>query len=77
VSSPHLHLRTGIDEVSETSCFYSLEYRTMEKVQKPSNSMANMEFNCVLQAHDISSVLYAKDKSGRKSCVALCRAASK
>jgi hypothetical protein len=25
--------------LSETSCFYSLEYRTMEKVQKPSNSV--------------------------------------
>jgi hypothetical protein len=34
---PHLHLRTDTDPVSETSC--SLEYRTMEKVQKPSNSV--------------------------------------
>jgi hypothetical protein len=33
---PHLHLRTETDPVSETSC--SLEYQTMEKVQKPSNS---------------------------------------
>jgi hypothetical protein len=34
---PHLHLRTETDPVSETSC--SLEYQTMEKVQKPSNSV--------------------------------------
>jgi hypothetical protein len=30
------HLRTGTDPVSETLC--SLEYRTMDNVQKPSNS---------------------------------------
>jgi hypothetical protein len=29
---PHLHLRTKTDPVSETPC--SLEYQTMEKVQK-------------------------------------------
>jgi hypothetical protein len=34
---PHLHLRTETDPVSEKSC--SLEYQTMEKVQKPSNPM--------------------------------------
>jgi hypothetical protein len=33
----HLHLRTEIDPVFETSC--CLEYQTMEKVQKPSNSV--------------------------------------
>jgi hypothetical protein len=31
------HLRTETDPVSETS--YSLEYQTMDKVQKPSNSV--------------------------------------
>jgi hypothetical protein len=34
---PHLHLRTETDPVSETS--YSLEYQTMGKVKKPSNSV--------------------------------------
>jgi hypothetical protein len=34
---PHLHLRTETNLVSETPC--SLEYQTMEKVQKPSNSV--------------------------------------
>jgi hypothetical protein len=38
VFSP-LHLRTETDPVFETSCFYSLECRTMEKVQKRSNSV--------------------------------------
>jgi hypothetical protein len=28
-----------MDPVSETSCFYSQEHRTMEKVQNPSNSV--------------------------------------
>jgi hypothetical protein len=37
VFSPHLRLRTETDPVSETSC--SLEYQTMEKVQKPSKSV--------------------------------------
>jgi hypothetical protein len=37
---PHLHLRTETDTVSETC---SLEYQTMEKVQKPSNSMSTDE----------------------------------
>jgi hypothetical protein len=37
VSSPHL--RTETDPVSETLCFLvSIEYRTMDKVQNPSNS---------------------------------------
>jgi hypothetical protein len=31
----HPHLRTETHPVSETSCLYSLEYRTMEKVQNP------------------------------------------
>jgi hypothetical protein len=30
---PHRHMRTETEPVSETSC--SLEYQTMEKVQKP------------------------------------------
>jgi hypothetical protein len=34
-----LHLRIETDPVSETSCFYFVEHRTMEKVQKPSNSV--------------------------------------
>jgi hypothetical protein len=34
--SPTSHLRTETDPVSETLC--SLEYRTMDNVQKPSNS---------------------------------------
>jgi hypothetical protein len=38
VFSP-LHLRMETDPVSETSCFYSIEYRTMGKVKKPSNSV--------------------------------------
>jgi hypothetical protein len=38
VSSP-LHLRTEIDPVSETSCFYSQEHRTTKKVQNSSNSV--------------------------------------
>jgi hypothetical protein len=33
------YLRTETDPVSERRVFYSLEYRTMEKVQKPSNSI--------------------------------------
>jgi hypothetical protein len=37
VFSPHLHLRTKTDPVSETSC--SLECQTMEKVRKPTNSV--------------------------------------
>jgi hypothetical protein len=48
-----LHLRTETDLVSETSFFYSSEYRTMEKVQKPSNSagflgyVSRIKFYCV------------------------------
>jgi hypothetical protein len=37
VFSP-LHLRTETDPLSKTSCFYSIEHRTMEKVRNPSNS---------------------------------------
>jgi hypothetical protein len=33
------HDVSEIDPVSETSRFYSLEYRTMEKVQNASNSI--------------------------------------
>jgi hypothetical protein len=33
VFSLPLHLRTETDPISETSCFYSQEHRTMEKVQ--------------------------------------------
>jgi hypothetical protein len=33
------HWRTETDPVSETSCFYSQEHQTMEKVQNPSNSV--------------------------------------
>jgi hypothetical protein len=32
------HLRTETELVSETLCFLVLEYRTMDKIQKPSNS---------------------------------------
>jgi hypothetical protein len=32
---PPLHLRTETDPASETSCFYSLEYRTTERVENP------------------------------------------
>jgi hypothetical protein len=38
VTSP-LQLKTDTDAVSVTSCFYSLEYWTMGKVQKPSSSV--------------------------------------
>jgi hypothetical protein len=34
-----LHLRTETDRVSETSCFYSQEHRTVVKIQNPSNSV--------------------------------------
>jgi hypothetical protein len=33
-----LHMRTETDPVSETSCFYSQEHRTMEKVQKKTSN---------------------------------------
>jgi hypothetical protein len=33
-------MRTETDPVSEMSCLYSLGYRTMEKVQKPSDCMS-------------------------------------
>jgi hypothetical protein len=34
---PPIHLRTESDPVSETSCFYTQQHRTIEKVQKPSS----------------------------------------
>jgi hypothetical protein len=37
------NMRTETDQVSETFC--SLEYRTMTKVQKPSNPEWNMEYS--------------------------------
>jgi hypothetical protein len=33
---PPPHLRTETDPVSETLCFLVIEFRTMDKVQKPS-----------------------------------------
>jgi hypothetical protein len=51
VFSP-FHLRTETDPVSETSCFYSLDYRTIEKVQKPSN------FVCYTPSPEPLEILY-------------------
>jgi hypothetical protein len=39
VSSSPFYLRTETDPVSEASCFYSQEHRTMEKIHNPSNSV--------------------------------------
>jgi hypothetical protein len=50
VFSP-LRLRTVRDPVSETSCIYSQKHRTVQDVQKPSNSIysndVNYFFNCI------------------------------
>jgi hypothetical protein len=50
VFSP-LYLRTETHPVSETSCFYSLEYWMMEEVQRPSNSVSKHPAYCLLHAH--------------------------
>jgi hypothetical protein len=50
-----LHLRTETDQISETSCFYSLEFRKMEKVQKPGNSAINHGVRKILSINRIQS----------------------
>jgi hypothetical protein len=60
-------LRTETDAVSETSCFYSLEHRTKEKVQTPSNFVHYFQFQCtrVLEASNQQNI------NGKDLCVAV------
>jgi hypothetical protein len=59
---PHLHLRTETDPVSETAC--SLEYQTMEKVQKPRQFMRFKVF------WDVRPRRYLR-RFRRKQCVSI------
>jgi hypothetical protein len=68
-SSMKLHLRTETDPVSETLCLLVIEFRTMDKVQKPSINEYNTLFQniplfmcCKVLFHPQNKLLLTKNK---------------
>jgi hypothetical protein len=50
------HLSTETDLVSETSCFYSIKHRTVEKVQKPSNFVSSVQLGTNFLKTEVTAV---------------------